>query len=86
MRTQQPPPVQTPPRPLSPSEREESPSFNDEDDDLIEKWVKSMVEDGKRWNDIGIYEALAEVVRSITFPFPLTPFRVPSSELIILGL
>lgn len=52
-------------RPSSPRERQESPDFNDEDDSLLEQYVKYMVEGGQRWNDNAIYKKLAKEVRSI---------------------
>lgn len=62
--TRQSPVTKSPPQPprLSRSERDTSPDFDDDDDALLEKWVKAKVGSGERWNNISIYQELSKKV------------------------
>lgn len=67
--TRQSPLAKSPPqpsRPLSRGERETSPDFDDDDDALLEEWVKAKVGSGERWNNISIYQELSKKVRAIS--------------------
>lgn len=68
-----------PPGPLLRSERETSPDFDDDDDALLEKWVKAKVGSGERWNNISIYQELSNKVRAMLLSHASAMFYVHGS-------